>query len=477
MVFLFIQECVSYCQDSGPQRNLSLKVDLNLFNMEDNTPSFGYSESCGNQPLAARLRPSVLEDYVGQEHILAPGRLLRRAIDADMFHSIILSGPPGVGKTSLAELIAKTTDCAFLRLSGVTSTVADIRNAIAHAVQLKKECGRRTVLFIDEIHRFNKSQQDSLLPDVENGNIRLIGATTHNVQFYIVGALLSRSLVFVLKPLSEKNICDLLQKAAVNPASFPNRKVKIADDALNFLANACEGDARKALNALELAVLTTMPDAAGTTIVTLECAEDSIQKKFINYDDDAHYDTASAFIKSMRGSDADAAVYYLARMLAGNEDIRFIARRLMIFASEDIGNADPHALQVTVSAAQAVDMVGMPEARIILAQAVTYCATAPKSNASYLAVNKALSDIENNRVQPIPVHLKDPHSNPGSDTEKNQANYKYPHDSGGFAVQDYMTVEKSYYEPKNIGYESKIKERIDYWKSIRTAAENGTFKN
>lgn len=452
-------------------------MDFNLFDIEEESANFGCSENCGHQPLAARLRPQKLEDYVGQEHILAPGRLLRRAIDADMFHSIILSGPPGVGKTSLAELIAKTTDCAFLRLSGVTSTVADIRKAIAHAVKLKKECGKRTVLFIDEIHRFNKSQQDSLLPDVENGNIRLIGATTHNVQFYIIGALLSRSLVFVLRPLTEKNIETLLLKAAEKTDAFPNRQVKIAPDALRFLANVCEGDARKALNALELAVLTTLPDSDGITNVTLDCAEDSIQKKFIHYDDDAHYDSASAFIKSMRGSDADAAIYYLARMLAGNEDIRFIARRLMIFASEDIGNADPHALQIAVSAAQAVDMVGMPEARIILAQAVTYCATAPKSNASYMAINQALEDIEKNRVQPIPVHLKDSHSNPGSDTEKNQENYKYPHASGGFVVQDYMTVEKSYYEPKNIGYESKIKERIDYWKSLRSAEKNGSFKN
>ncbi|MBR2508753.1 MAG: replication-associated recombination protein A [Lentisphaeria bacterium] len=452
-------------------------MDFNLFDTAEDTVNYGYSESCSGQPLAARLRPQKLEDYVGQDHILAPGKLLRRAIDADMFHSIIFSGPPGVGKTSLAELIAKTTNCAFIRLSGVTSTVADIRKAIADAVQLKKECGRRTVLFIDEIHRFNKSQQDSLLPDVENGNIRLIGATTHNVQFYIVGALLSRSLVFILRPLTEQNIETLLLKAAQNPAGFPNRKVNIAPEAVRFLANACEGDARKALNAMELAVLTTLPDADGITTVTLECAEDSIQKKFIHYDDDAHYDSASAFIKSMRGSDADAAIYYLARMLSGNEDIRFIARRLMIFASEDIGNADPHALQVAVSAAQAVDMVGMPEARIILAQAVTYCATAPKSNASYTAINQALEDIEKNRVQPIPVHLRDSHSNPGSDTVKNQADYKYPHASGGFVVQDYMTVEKSYYEPKNIGYESKIKERIDYWKSLRSAEKNGSFKN
>ena len=452
-------------------------MDFNLFDTAEDTVNYGYSESCSGQPLAARLRPQKLEDYVGQDHILAPGKLLRRAIDADMFHSIIFSGPPGVGKTSLAELIAKTTNCAFIRLSGVTSTVADIRKAIADAVQLKKECGRRTVLFIDEIHRFNKSQQDSLLPDVENGNIRLIGATTHNVQFYIVGALLSRSLVFILRPLTEQNIETLLLKAAQNPAGFPNRKVNIAPEAVRFLANACEGDARKALNAMELAVLTTLTDADGITTVTLECAEDSIQKKFIHYDDDAHYDSASAFIKSMRGSDADAAIYYLARMLSGNEDIRFIARRLMIFASEDIGNADPHALQVAVSAAQAVDMVGMPEARIILAQAVTYCATAPKSNASYTAINQALEDIEKNRVQPIPVHLRDSHSNPGSDTVKNQADYKYPHASGGFVVQDYMTVEKSYYEPKNIGYESKIKERIDYWKSLRSAEKNGSFKN
>ena len=423
-----------------------------------------------DMPLAARMRPRSLEEYAGQKHLLGDGMLLRRAIEADRFSSIILSGPPGTGKTSLAELIAKTTCSAFVRLSGVTSSVADIRKEIATAVKRREINGRRTVLFIDEIHRFNKAQQDALLPDVENGNIRLIGATTHNPQFYVVGALLSRSLAFQLHSLTEEDIKTLLTRAVTDPRGFPGKKVEIAPDALDFLAQVCEGDARRSLNALELASLTSAPDENGIITVTLSAAESSIQKKMIHYDDDNHYDSASAFIKSMRGSDPDAAVYYLAKMLHAGEDIRFIARRIMIFASEDVGNADPRALQVAVSAAQAVDLVGMPEARIILAQAVTYCATAPKSNAAYMAVNQALSDVEQDRVQPIPAALRDPHS-AGGKAQGHGKGYIYPHDTGGFAVQDYLTVPKRYYTPAGMGYESKIRERMEYWQQCRESAE------
>ncbi|WP_217704826.1 replication-associated recombination protein A [Victivallis sp. Marseille-Q1083] len=421
-------------------------------------------------PLAARLRPLTLEDYVGQRHLLSPGKLLRRAIDADRFTSIILSGPPGVGKTSLAEVIAAATDAEFIRLSGVTSSVADIRREIGHAVQRRQLAGRKTVLFIDEIHRFNKAQQDSLLPDVENGNIRLVGATTHNPQFYVVGALLSRSMCFQLKPLSEEEIKALIDRALRSPLGYGGEKVELAAEARDWLAKVCEGDGRRALNALELAVMTTPPGLADQIKhVSLAAVEESIQRKFINYSTDEHYDTASAFIKSMRGSDPDAAVYYLAKMLHAGEDIRFIARRIVIFASEDIGNADPRALPLAVSAMQAVDMIGLPEARLILAQAVTFCATAPKSNASCLALDAAGKDVEQQRIQPVPRHLRDPHSAAGRE-EAGGEEYRYPHDFGGYVVQDYLGVPREYYCPTGNGYEAKIKERLAYFKACRAAA-------
>lgn len=422
-----------------------------------------------NWPLAARMRPQSLDEYVGQKHLLAPGKLLRRAVDADRFTSIILSGPPGVGKTSLAEVIARTTEAEFVRLSGVTSSVADVRRAIADAIERRRGSGRKTILFIDEIHRFNKAQQDSLLPDVERGNIRLIGATTHNPQFYVVHALLSRSMCFQLEALSREDIKELIFRALQSHRGFGNRKIQLDEAALEFLATVCEGDGRRSLNALELAVLTTPPDETGIIRITLPIAEESIQRKFIQYGDDGHYDTASAFIKSMRGSDPDAAVYYLAKMLFAGEDIRFIARRIVIFASEDIGNADPRALPLATAAMQAVDMIGMPEAKLILAQAVTYCATAPKSNASYVAINEALSDVEHDRVQPIPAHLRDPNS-AGGKANQHGKGYMYPHNFGGFVVQEYMGVPKEYYRVAGIGYESKIKERLEYFKECRAAA-------
>lgn len=440
-------------------------------NQAGEVPVFGsgtLAARAAAMPLAARLRPRNIGEYVGQSHLLGEGMLLRRAIDADRFSSIILSGPPGTGKTSLSELIANSTNSAFVRLSGVSSSVADIRREIATAVKRRQVNGRNTVLFIDEIHRFNKAQQDALLPDVENGNIRLIGATTHNPQFYVVGALLSRSLAFQLRSLDEADIRLILERARTDERAFPDKNIEVSEKAAAFLAQACEGDARRVLNAFEIAVLTTPPCEDGAIRIDLAEAESSIQRKMINYDADNHYDSASAFIKSMRGSDPDAAIYYLAKMLHAGEDIRFIARRIVIFASEDVGNADPRAIELATAAMQAVDMIGMPEARIILAQAVTYCATAPKSNASYLAINDAMADVEQNRIQPIPFHLRDPNSS-GGKANKHGDGYQYPHDSGGFAVQDYMAVPKTYYAPAGMGYESKICERLAYWKQCREA--------
>ena len=451
----------------------------NLFELDPEFPaSFtgGTESEAGSDsgmPLAARLRPRSLDEYVGQRHLLEPGKLLRRAIDADRFSSIILSGPPGTGKTSLAEVIARISDSEFIRLSGVTSSVADVRREIASAVKRRRTSGRRTILFIDEIHRFSRSQQDSLLPDVENGNVRLIGATTHNPHFYVVGALLSRSLVFRLEPLSCDEIRILLDRAVYDERAFPGRKVELESAAAEFLANTCEGDARRALNAFEIAALTTDPDASGVTRVTLAEAEASIQQKLIVYGDDGHYNTASAFIKSMRGSDPDAAIYYLAKMLHAGEDIRFIARRLTIFAAEDVGNADPRALELCTAAMQAVEMIGLPEAKLILAQATTYCATAPKSNASFRALEAAADDVEHERIQPVPFHLRDAHY-AGAKAEGIGREYRYPHDCpGGFVPQEYLSVEKRYYEPKEIGYEVRLRERLAYWRALREFHREG----
>jgi len=442
-----------------------------LFETEQVNSELKSLEPAGNvnndAPLPARLRPTTFAEYAGQKHLLEKGRLLRRAIDADRFASIILFGPPGTGKTTLSELIANVTDSAFVRLSGVSSTVSDIRKEIGYAIQRRKFSNRRTIIFIDEIHRFNKAQQDVLLPDIENGNIRFIGATTHNPNFYIISPLLSRSLVFKLEPLSIEDITTLLKKAVEEDRGFPDiSKIKVTDEAYKFIATSSEGDARKALNALEIAVTTTEPENNEIN-VTLEIAEESIQLKSLQYGDDGHYDTASAFIKSMRGSDPDAALYWLAKMLHAGEDIRFIARRIVIFASEDIGNADPRAITLAVNTMQAVEMIGMPEARIILGQAVTYCATAPKSNASYAGIDAALADIKEERVQPVPKHLRDAHYTGAKDMGHGEG-YIYPHGKeNNFAVQNYMGVSKKYYSPVDSGYESKIRERIKYWDSLR----------
>lgn len=438
--------------------SLFLDIDiLGTVSSENETPR--------HAPLAARLRPENLDEFFGQEHLVSKGKLLRKAIESDTFSSIILYGPPGVGKTSLAEIIAKTTDSAFVRLSGVSSKKSDLRAEITSAITRKDLVNKKTIVFIDEIHRFNRAQQDSLLPDIENGNIRFIGATTQNPYFFIVSPLLSRSLVFHLKPLPQQEIKKLVERALSLTKAFEPYTVKIEPDALKFLCEICEGDARRALNTLELAVAVS-PKADSIANVTIQTVQETVQKKSVNYGKDEHYDTISAFIKSMRGSDPDAAIYWLAKMLNAGEDIMFIARRITIFASEDIGNADPRAIQVATSIMQAIEMIGMPEARILLAQAVTYCATAPKSNASYLAIDQAIDDVENNRTEPVPIYLRSKYC-PSADELKSDA-YLYPHDYDNKIVeQSYIGVRKNFYKPNDIGFESKIKERINYWNSLK----------
>lgn len=420
------------------------------------------------QPLAARMRPRGFDEYCGQDHLIAPGRLLRRAIDADQFSAIILSGPPGTGKTTLAELIASKTASHFEPLSAVVATVADLRRCIKEASARRRlRSGLRTVMFIDELHRFNRAQQDVLLPHVENGTVRLIGATTENPFFCVVGPLLSRSQVFQLAALDEEAIARLLRSCCSDERAFPNHTIGCDDAALEFLAAASEGDARRALGAFELAVLSTEADAARVTTITAEIAAESVQRKPITYGADGHYDTASAFIKSMRASDPDAAIYWLAKMLEAGEDLRFIARRIVIFASEDIGNADPRALTIATDTMTAVEKIGMPEARIVLSQAVTFCATCPKSNASIRAIDSALHDIRNERTQQVPAHLRDAHY-AGADKLGHGKGYQYDHNSpDGFSGQSCIGSQKRYYEPVDAGYERQIRERMTYWDSVR----------
>ena len=421
----------------------------------------------GTAPLAARMRPQVLDDIIGQEHILGEGKLLRRAIEADRFSSIILYGPPGCGKTTLAEVIAKATNRRFERTSGVLANVAILRKILETASHWKKMNGQDTILFIDEIHRFNKAQQDVLLPYVESGDIILIGATTHNPFFFINTPLNSRSQIFQLQPLAEQSIIQVLRRALDAPTGL-NGLVTASEDGLMHLAAVCEGDAHRALNALEIAALTTAPDDAGMVNLTRYEIEESVQKKAVVYDhdEDEHYDTISAFIKSVRGSDPNAAVYWLAKMLYAGEDPRFLARRLVILASEDIGNADPRGLTLAVSAMQAVEFIGMPEARITLSQATTYLACAPKSNAAYLAVDAALDDIKNGRTLPVPKHLRDAHYKGAK--KLGHEGYQYAHDgTDHFIDQEYVPTDKVYYAPTDQGYEETIRKRIAYWNSLR----------
>lgn len=427
------------------------------------------------QPLALRVRPQTLEEVVGQEHILGPGKLLRRAIEADRLGSIILYGPPGSGKTTLAEVIARVTRRRFVRASGVLANVATLRERLEHAAMLKSNRGIETILFIDEIHRFNKAQQDVLLPHVEDGTITLIGATTHNPFFFINAPLTSRSQIFQLEPLNEDAIVKILRRALTHPQGLADKKIVADDEALQHWAMICEGDARRALNALEIAALTTPPSADGVIHITRAVAEESIQKKAVVYDhdEDGHYDTISAFIKSVRGSDPHAALYWLAKMLYAGEDPRFIARRLVILASEDIGNADPRGLTLATAAMEAVDFVGMPEARIILAQATTYLATAPNSNAAYLGIEAAMKDVEEGRVLPVPRPLRSTGSKRAA-REFGHVGYQYAHDGPEhFVVQEYIPTSAIYYNPTDQGYEEIIAKRMKHWRELIDAARRG----
>jgi putative ATPase len=418
--------------------------------------------------LAARMRPRSLDEFVGQEHFLGPGKLLRRLLQADRLSSVIFYGPPGTGKTALAHVIAHHTQCAFRQVNAVSASIKEVRELLAEARAELADGGRRTILFVDEIHRFNRAQQDVLLPDVEEGRVILIGATTQNPFFAVNSPLLSRSQIFTFEPLTRAQIRLLLERALQEKErGLGKRKVQASPEALEFLAEICDGDARRALSALEVGVLSIDADPVE---FTLEVAHDSIQRKALDYDatGDAHYDVASAFIKSMRGSDPDAAIYWLARMLESGEDPRFIARRVVICASEDVGNADPQALVVAAAAVQATEFVGLPECQLALAQAVTYIATAPKSNAATLAIGKARDDVKNGRTLPVPAHLRDSHYQ-GAKEFGHGEDYKYAHDyEGGFVEQQYLTEERHYYEPVERGYEAVIKKRMEELRAKKT---------
>ena len=409
-------------------------------------------------PLAYRMRPETLDDFVGQEHILGEGKLLRRLISADRLTSLIFFGPPGCGKTALASVIARTTKKPFVCLNAITASVADVRKIIEEAKWRRKRDNSRTVLFIDEISHFNKLQQDALMPEIENGTMILIGATTHNPFFSVNRAIISRSIVLEFKPLAPEHIAVLLKRAVSDVRSgFKDMNVRVSDEAINHIVKTADGDARRALSALEIAVLTAEPSAGGI-IIGLKEAQEATGRRYVPYDrEDEHYNTISAFIKSIRGSDPDAALYWLARMLAGGEDPAFIARRLLIAASEDIGNADPMGVVVAASVLQAVEFVGMPEARISLAQATIYLATCPKSNASYLAIEKAAGEVEKELTQPVPDHLKST-GYTGAEVLGHGKGYLYPHDfKGAFVDQRYMERKMKFYQPKDSGYERKIR--------------------
>ncbi len=418
-------------------------------------------------PLSARMRPLTIDEFVGQTHILGKGQLLRRAIESDRIQSLIFYGPPGTGKTSLAYIIANQTKSRFERLSGVESNVSDMRRVLSAAANRLENTGQATILFIDEIHRFNKAQQDVLLPDVENGTVRLIGATTHNPFFFVNSPLVSRSQIFELKPLTKEDILELLHRALIDAErGLGGMKIKADKDALEHLAIMSDGDARKALNSLEIAALTTPPESDGFIHITLSVAEQCIQKKAVVYDgdEDAHYDTISAFIKSMRGGDPDAALYWLAKMIHAGEDPRFITRRLMICAAEDVGLADPMALVLAVSAHQSAEFVGFPEAQIPIAEATIYIATANKSNSAYLAIDAALNDIKSGVTLSVPDHLKDANYSSAKKLGHGEG-YKYAHDfENHFVPQDYLGAFRRYYEPTEQGVEKKIKERYLKWR-------------
>ena len=421
-------------------------------------------------PLASRMRPTTLDEVVGQKHIIGKDKLLYRAIKADKLGSVIFYGPPGTGKTTLAKVIANTTSARFEQINATVAGKIDMEEIVKNAKDSIGMYGQKTILFVDEIHRFNKSQQDYLLPFVEDGTITLIGATTENPYFEVNNALLSRSRIFELKPLEKQDIRELVMRAVYDTKKgMGTYGADITDEAADFLADVANGDARAALNAVELGILTTDKSDDGKIHITIDVAAECIQKRVVRYDHDGdnHYDTISAFIKSMRGSDPDAAVYYLARMLYAGEDVKFIARRIMICASEDVGNADPNALVVAVSAAQAVERIGMPESQIILSQAAAYVATAPKSNAAYMGIAKAMKTVADTRTMPVPAHLQDRHYK-GAEKLGHGLGYKYAHDyPNHYVTQQYLPdgVEgMRFYEPSENGYEKKIREHMEFIK-------------
>jgi putative ATPase len=442
----------------------------------DEEEAGGPPEPAPDAPLATRMRPRTLEEFVGQEHFAGEGQLLWRMIKADRLASVIFYGPPGTGKTALAHLIARCTEAAFAPVNAVTSGVAELRGLLSRAAERKRRTGRRTVLFIDELHRFNRAQQDVLLPDVEAGTVVLVGATTHNPFHSINSPLLSRSQIFQFRPLGRDDVRTLLRRALDDEErGLGRRAVAAEEEALEHLIEMCDGDARRALNALEIGVLSTEPAPDGKVHFDLPLAEASIQRKALVYDrdEDEHYDTASAFIKSMRGSDPDAALYWMAKMLEGGEDPRFIARRIVICAAEDVGNAAPNALVLATAAQQAVEFVGMPEARIPLAQAVTYIACAPKSNAAYLAIDAAQKDVQEGRTLPVPEHLRDA-SYPGAGRLGRGEGYKYAHSFEGHWVdQDYIPTTRIYYRPTELGQEKRMKERLDAIRRARGIKDDG----
>ena len=424
----------------------------------------------GKAPLAARMRPRSFDEYIGQDHIIGAGSVLRRSIEADRLPSIILWGPPGAGKTTLASLIANLTRSHFEQISGVASGVADLRRVAAEARQRLGMSGQSTILFVDEIHRFNKAQQDVILPYVEDGTLVLIGATTENPSFEVVSPLLSRARVFALESLTDEQVKRIVQTAATDvERGLGALQPRLDEQALNALVNLANGDARTALNALELAVSAAAPDADGIRRISLAMVEDAMQRRSLRYDKagDLHYDTISAFIKSVRASDPDAAVYWLARMLEAGEDPLFIARRLVILASEDIGMADPHGLVVAVAAQQAVHFIGLPEGRIPLAEATVYLATAPKSNKSYMALNEAMRDVQHTRNEPVPLHLRNAVTGLMKDMGYG-AGYKYAHDyEGAYTPTQNLPASLSnrrYYRPGNQGYEARVRQRLQIWR-------------
>ena len=419
-------------------------------------------------PLASRMRPTTLDEVVGQKHIIGKDKLLYRAIKADKLGSVIFYGPPGTGKTTLAKVIANTTSARFEQINATVAGKKDMEEIVKNAKDAIGMYGQKTILFVDEIHRFNKSQQDYLLPFVEDGTITLIGATTENPYFEVNNALLSRSRIFELKPLEKQDIRELVMRAVYDTEKgMGTYGADITDEAADFLADVANGDARAALNAVELGILTTDKSDDGKIHITIDVAAECIQKRVVRYDHDGdnYYDTISAFIKSMRGSDPDAAVYYLARMLYAGEDVKFIARRIMICASEDVGNADPNALVVAVSAAQAVERIGMPESQIILSQAAAYVATAPKSNAAYMGIAKAMKTVADTRTMPVPAHLQDRHYK-GAEKLGHGLGYKYAHDyPNHYVTQQYLPDGMEgmrFYEPSENGYEKKIREHMEF---------------